>query len=443
MYKLNPADKEIALMTKEEFLKFRNPGNKFHEAGAYDFDLSKLNQNYKLRQVAEYNNDYFFLIFKSEENYVIEYSRSRHDKKKLVAIIHQGTLYYSNPSVYHRLPTGYLLREDRDKATWIKFDITHKKKVKYLEEYLILIHDIKKENLAGYPYLYQKVLIQDKPYEIRMEEKPVLNKGSNIVILNQEGEVVAQASDEWGATLITVASEYRGRGLGKIIGQIWYKWNPEFPSGGFTTAGKANAIAIWEGRVREFLNDGRYSELIKQDKLSPTRLEEILSGLTVKKAKPVIISTHKIIEKNPLIFVEKEQGYYGPVFIIYDEAFFREEDKKYIYGFGFFRDSEPVGSFLYSIDYDRQFTKLTTYVALQIARNNKEKIYIGPGYGDMLELEDLQHVQIDGDYVCLTKDILDLDLIRKLELVIREQKDQYNEKHIRLLEMAHSKWGLF
>lgn len=446
-FRINPLEalppisaKEIALMTKEEFLEFRNPGNKFHEADSYDFDLSDLNKNYKLKHIAEVSNDYRFEILKSGENYIIQYAPTRDDPKKLAAIIHEGTLYYSNPSIYHRLPTGYLLR-DTEHGIWIKFNIAQKIRVKYLEEYLTLIHDIKKENLTRYPYLYQNILIQKEPYEIRMKEKPVLNKGSTIVIINKTGEVVAQAADEWGATLITVASEYRGRGLGKIIGQIWYQWNPEYPSGGFTASGRANAIAIWEDRVREFLHKGWYSELIKHQQLTKNRFKEIISGLSVKKKKEAFLSP-KVVEKKPLIFVEKEQGYWGPTFVIYDEAFYQEEDKKHIYGFGFFRESEPVGSFLYTIDYDRPFTKLTTYVALQIARNNEEKIYIGPGYGDMLEIEGLQHIQVEGDYVSLTEDVLDLDMIRKLELIVRRKNDQYDEKYIRLLEMAHAKWGL-
>jgi hypothetical protein len=39
---------------------------------------------------------------------------------------------------------------------------------------------------------------------------------------------VGEALNELGATLISVAQEYRGLGLGKILGKLWYEKNPNY-----------------------------------------------------------------------------------------------------------------------------------------------------------------------------------------------------------------------
>lgn len=425
---------EIALMTQQEFLDYRNPGNRYHEEDAYNFDLSDLNKNYQLHEVASIRTpEGSFYIFKSDNDYLIEFERLHERTSQLAAIVHNEILYYSDPWFRRRLPTGYqALHSD-----WTNFNFEEKKRVKYLEELLPLVNRIPERNLKRYPYLYQQILVGGHPYQIRFSEFPTLNKGQTIAIFNDLGWVVAQASNEWGASLVVVAEEYRRRGLGKILGQVWYTWNPEYLSGGFTSLGRINAIAIWEQRVREFLAKGWYSELIRQKRLTSTRLRTILADLS--KSKPPVIP-QKEEDKRVLIFVEKEQNYWGPTFIIYDEAFYQEEDEKYIYAFGFFRDAS-VGSFLFTIDYERAFDKLATYLALQIARNNQEKVYIGEGYGDMLELENLSHLQIDGDYVTLTQDVLDLNRIRSQEYYVRRRYDNtYHEKRDRLIEMAHAKW---
>jgi len=436
MFKTNPGEPpEIALMTKDEFLELRNPQNKFHEDSAYDVSLEDLNRNYRLVFIEEsrtYRSESFY-IYKSDNDFLINYSANG-DPKRLAALIHEGVLYYSDPTVKSKLPTGYL---DRQKQ-WTRFEITDTKRVKYLHQYLDLVNKTGQRNLSKFTNLYQRIIIQEEPFQIVFEVAPVLNAGTAVAILNAANQVVAMASNEWGATLLQVASEYRGKGLGKLLGQVWYRWNPEYPSGGFTSAGRANAIAIWEDQVREFLASGRYSQMIKQKLVTKERVREIVSGLSVKN-RPVATFKKKE-DKKLLVFIEKEQGYWGPAFIIYNEAFYNDQDSKYIYAFGFFRDSDHIdGSFLYRLDYNKDFSKVATYIALQIARNNQEKVYIGQGYGDMLELDGLEDIELQEDYVELTQDVLNLELLRKAEVKFRKAHDSYDEIYKTLLEVAHGK----
>lgn len=83
-------------------------------------------------------------------------------------------------------------------------------------------------------------------------------------------------------TLLTVAQEYRGKGLGQKIGKIWYKINPSFLSGGFTQAGLNNATRMYFERVREAIESGWYSKWIKDGQISKEKVKEIISALPPK-----------------------------------------------------------------------------------------------------------------------------------------------------------------
>ena len=416
---------EIGLMTLEEFLDFRNPGGKWHSSDVYDSNLDKFNKDWRWVHRGRRNT-------RGGQIDIWQHDQKKDSFKflkdgEIIAIVHKGTLYHPRTQLLPYIPRYYLvLDEVRD----IKIDRT--KEVKYLSEIMPLISSAAKRHVREYPHLQQRIKVQGDYYEVRTEDQPSPNSGTTIAILNSEGQMVARASNEWGATLLQVAKEYRRKGLGKILGKFWYKWNPNFTSGGFTDKGQANATAMWRDRVREFLSRGWYSELLRQRKISKSRIKEILKELGERVKFPPKPPEPK---KEVLVLID------GPSFLIYDKAFFEDQDEKYIYGFGFFRDAPLVGSFLYTIDYEKPFQKLATSIALQMARNNQEKIYIGQGYGDVLELKGVD-VEQDGDYVYLTKDILDLVPLMNYEKRVRRNHDRYDEKYNRLLEMAHSKWGL-
>ena len=428
---------EIGLMTKEEFLNFRNPQNKFHFSEAYTFSLDSLNRDPTYGVGSAKDSDSRrgdFLIEKGDNGYLF------YQDDSLVGVLHRGVLYHSDRNLHRNFPEVYWLG---GKHTYLPL-IKKMKLVKYLSEVLPLVSDDTQLRLKMYPYIYQRVKIKGEPFTVRFEEKPGLDQRTNMAVFNEEGKIVAVAQNEWGATLLGVADEYRGRGLGKYIGNVWYKLNPNSESGGFTQSGKSNALSIWNNRVREFLSRGWYSNLVQEGRLSKNRLKIILSDLDSRGSSSSRLpddfqGSPKQQPKRLLLHID------FPVFILYDQEFLEVSDlydndlSQYIYGYGFFRGSGDK-SYLYRVDYERAYRELIINVALQMARDEGFSIYDGEGYSDILELDGVDHVQRDGDYVNLTKDILPLNRLSSREKRIRRKYDMYDEKKNFLYELADSKW---
>jgi hypothetical protein len=349
--------------------------------------------------------------------------------RELVAIIHNGTLYHNNKVNPNKIPVTFW--DDRKRES-IPLGVNKRKLVKYIQDFMPLISDLAKKNKDEYPTLVQRIKVRNMPLTVRSRPE---GKRTEFAIFNEDGLRVASAQDEWGATLIVVAKEYRGMGLGKIVGKYWYNANPTAESGGFTPQGEANAIKIWADRVREFLAKGWYTELIRQKRLTMSEYQKIVKDLPGKKPKPPEPPKPKPVQKEILFYVEY------PTFVIYDKAFLTDQNDEYIYAYGFFRDSPHVGSFLYTIDYDRKFRKMATWTALQMARDEGEKTYDGEGYSDVLELEGVDHVVREGDYVWLDRNVLPLKSLSQKERRLRKKVDRYGEIENLLLEGAeYKKW---
>lgn len=419
------SNNEPGLLTVDEFLALRNPNRKYHPSSAYDFDLKKLNSDYSIFQKGTATERYkTYSVLGNNNGFLIYDSDNR-----LSGVVHNGVLYTSKGV---RLPSGYISFGNRD---YKDFGIETVKTVKYPSDYVALVSDVAKNNRSKYKVLLNNIVVSGEPMQLRAEAQPEKNKGVSLAVLNERGEVVAEAVNEWGATLLVVAQEYRGKNLGQLIGKAWYLFNPDFGSGGFTRQGEENAVRLWEDRVREFLANGWYSDLVRQGKLTNERVKKITSGLRVRQQKPAAPSEKK---GDILVFVDDPKE---PVsFVIYDSRFLEDQDDKYILAHGFFRSSERVGSFLFKLDYERSFAKLATYVALQMAKANGEPVYIGEGYGDLLELEGLENVTVDGDYASLTKDVLPLTALAAKESKARKSVDPYQQVYHSLIEQADSKW---
>jgi len=426
---------EPGLMTLQEYLDHRNPGGKFHDTETYDWSLAQMNRGLYAQYLGtegdfEISETPLGLLFRREG--------------RLVGILPtqgagSGTLYYDWAGMDRKIPKGYW---DRNANKYIPFDIAATKRVKYLSEALPQVNPIAKANMAKFGVLLQRIKSKGESFTVRADGQPGLNKGVTLAILNNEDQVVAQASDEWGETLLVVAKEYRGRGLGKVLGRFWYEQNPSKQSGGYTESGQSNAIGMWEARVREFLSKGWYSELATKGSpdlrapLPKERVQEILAGLPGRR--PKLPDPPAPTKKQILVYVDY------PSFIVYDARFLddpeAEDADDYIHGYGFFRDSPQVGSFLFTLDYDRPFHEITTLAALQMARDEGEPVYVGEGYGDFLEVEGLP-VEQEGDYVTLARDMVPLASLGAKERRIRQKVDPYGEKQVLLLEKADSKWS--
>lgn len=424
---------EIGLMTREEFLSFINPDGKYHPSDAYDFELADLNRTlYPWAHSRDRNGGSHFTFYKVSNGSNLAIERNG----KMIAVIQGNKLFVAHPfsekDIKNISPPAFAL----DEINNIFRGIDSVQTLKYVEEKIPEISDIAKKNMQSFPILLQNIVAKGESFQIRAEDTLQEDKGITIAIINNRGEIVAQASDEWGATLITVAREYRERGLGTILAKVWYKYNPSYSSGGFTSSGEDNAIRRWEDRVREFLENGWYSKLIKDGELDIERVKEIISGLSEKR-RSSDFETKKQDEKQNLVFIDDE----NVSFIIYDSRFLEEQNEDYIHAYGFFRDVSSVGTFLFRLDYDSEYRKAANIIALQMAKNEGEAIYVGEGYGDMMELDGIPHIEQDGDYVRLTEDLVNLSQLRQIEEMVRKPKDQYDELRVLLLEMAEGKWS--
>ena len=418
----NP-DVEYALMTLDEFINHRNPDRKFHGSDSYDFSFSKMNIDHSLRKFSirlQYGKEW---NISQNSNGLIIY-----ENDKLYAIYDGQTLYYTKilksdfPFVYN------------DRQTNQNFEIkpTNYKQVKYLDEYIGKVSDIVKKNMTEYPVIINRFIQDGMQYTIRSEKPLEKNKGHTIVIVNNEGYIVAQAQNEWGATLLTVAQEYRGKGLGQKLGKIWYKINPSFLSGGFTQAGVTNATRLYFERVREALESGWYSKWIKDGQISKEKVKEIIAELPPK-FKPKSTEKTELVPQ-PLFYSDGSQ-----TIVIYDKRFYDDQDYKYIYGVVMFEETNGK-LFPYRIDYDRKFDKITTYTMLQFAKDSGYEIYLDLEPTDIVEYEDMKDVSYEKGMLELTEDKLPLSELIKYEKSYRKKIDKFDEIYYAFMEMAFQKW---
>ena len=410
-----PLENEYGLMTLREFLDDRNESGKYHPSDSYQTELVDLNREYKHNIYANMNRSYRSSYDQVDELNGVYYF---YQKKNLIGIVSHNTLYYNNKFNLKDFP----FRFTNGRGDYYEVEADNRKQVKYFDEVLAKIDNRAKENIEEHPELLNRIKVGDFYFTVR--------KGKfSIVILNEEGLVVAEASDEWGATLIRVAKEYRNEGFGKLVGKYWYKYFPNHKSGGFTRYGEQNAINIWADRVRKMLENGWYTELVKDGKITKEKVKEIISGLPEKKQK----SPSKLKKNKPELLIFSDDT----MFYIYDKKFYEEQDEKFIYAHGFFRETSGK-MFIYRLDYDRPYQKLATAVILQIAKDNGDNIW-SEGPADFIEPEGLPVSTVDG-HTRLDKDMLNLRDLNTLERAYRKDRDPYKEVFYSLQELADTKW---
>ncbi len=416
-------------MTKKEFLAYRNPQDKYHPSSAYDFDLMTLNRE---RSVSLGSDGMYGA--EEIEGFKYPYGIKLVQEGKPIAVIFGGVAYYDDSKWARQLPRQMFEGGGVNSKTH-DLPFTSTKRVKYLSELLPEIHPTGKLNAAEYPVVLQHIIVSGEPMTIRAESQPTRNKGVSMVILNQDGYKVAAAQNEWGTTLLMVAQEYRSKGLGKIIGKLWYEYNPNIDSGGFTSGGERNAIELWKDRVREFLANGWYSELVRQRRMTSAEVDAILRDVGQRfKREPV----QEALKASGDLLVACD----GISFVLYDRAFLQEQSDRFILGFGFLRDAAAIGTFVFRLEYERKYAALATKIILQMARDNGERLYDGEGYHDLLENVDaIPGVDRDGDYLEVTRDLVPLKQWSRIEKATRGKADPYQEIYNSLVEQAETKWN--
>lgn len=181
--------------------------------------------------------------------------------------------------------------------------------------------ELKRQNKKDYPILLRRIKINGLTFEFRMNEETRAGKYTKY---DDEGEIVkdskglavsddvseddlikqrrqprnfmiaifnddiccGRAQDEWGCVLLRVAKEYRGFGLGPILGKIARQYEPGKTSGGFTPQGYANFVKVYREMVRDALTNGLYSTLIKNGDLTIARVKEIVASANLKIREP-------------------------------------------------------------------------------------------------------------------------------------------------------------
>jgi hypothetical protein len=443
-----PRDVEIGLMTAEQFLTVRNPQGTSHSDESYDWGIEEMN-----RPIATSTGR------GPADTTVSRYPRGDvvADKDgQPVAILVDGTLYFEK---HRRVSWGGGGSWDPSRSDitfhdgrsfdrgWDTLRSTNKKVVKYLDQYRSLAEGTASErSTARYPYVMRRMIIDGESFQLRAEVEPVPGKGTALALVNDAGQIVAVAQNEWGATLIVVAREYRGKRLGGVLSDVWYSLNPRFQSGGFTPQGRASALRAWESRVRSLAALGWYTSLVRDGSMTQAMVAEIFAGLSSRHPRELSMlpesetrSPAKSISDNVRIQIDP-----GISFLIYDSDALAVEhpdeiEARHVFAYGFFRDSGSK-TFLYAIDYEPAFANLAVTVALQMARDDHTPIYVGPGYGDFFDVEGVEGVTRTGDFVQLDHDVLDLQPFARIERRLRKLADPLGEKGQMLLEVAEAKW---
>lgn len=429
---LNIKKNDPGLLTLDQYLLMRNTEGKMHPDDAYDQDLKSLNMFDVYRPSKSigssmYQDNYLdYLTDHRQTLTVIVRHESRHrfgGNERLVAV-HDGTTWHYDPV---RINPDYLNITDVEGTP---------KPQKYVDRvYDALITDLIRDiNKQRYTDIIKRIKVGSEYFTIAREDDY-----DSIAMLRDDFMVVARASNEWGTTLIQVATEYRGKSIGPLLASIFIdEYN--LPSGGYTAKGKASAMKIWNRRVSEFMQRGWYSEMIKTGKISKEQVDNILkSHKSTRQAQDTLVKPSEKTttkERKYLLYTD------GISFILYDEKFLDEQDEKHIYGFTFLRDSGNNQEIVYRFEYDDNPSRIIlSYCLLQSQKDNGVGVNVEFEGSDMFETDGLKDIEIKDGFIYLTKDKINIADMKRLEHIRRSQKDnKYGEILTQLEEMANYKY---
>ncbi|NBR00793.1 MAG: N-acetyltransferase, partial [Actinobacteria bacterium] len=257
------APNEAGVLTRDEYIQHLNPDDKFHPSTAYNYSTFDLNERYArwhLGTTHRTNRPPLGVVGSTSGTLFID------EDDRPVAVLHGGTLYHNDqgngiPDEYHPARGGP-----------VPLDIRARRRVKYIDEYIARVDDLARRTATQYPVVLRRFVHGGEPMTLRAEEQPAPDKGVNMVVADSAGRIIGIAQNEWGATLIAVAREARGRGIGVILSKVWHELNPSFGSGGMTSAGNALTQSVWADRVREFLSFGWYTQMVRDGRMTPERV---------------------------------------------------------------------------------------------------------------------------------------------------------------------------
>lgn len=381
----NPDQINPALMTAKEYQSFCNENNKWHPDSAYDFDLSQTHRDYTNKS---------------------EYKKIRTFKVKGISF---DLMYQTEKKQYaQRNPN-----DEHGMDPWLR-----------VNGQIVYYTDEEVARLGYQPYGFEFAIFEGD-------------------------QRVAMALDEWGCMLIAVAREYRGFGLGTIIGKIARTYEPGKTSGGFTPMGARNFIRLHREFVRDALTSGLYSRMVRSGQLTMERVREIVGSAKIQQRPSrddVDLSSNS--PNDWLLFTD----FYG-TFILYDKKLASLIDNdKYDASFTermikgtvmvyphesagvtrikqFGGDAPAIKSFMLGLAYTRaKIENLPLWV------EPEEYDLKGFSYGEEENVVGYKSREVtDGK-------IIDYRSMVEEEMRFRRRFDQYDEFKHRLMEMAQSKY---
>lgn len=433
---VNPKPNDPGLLTLSQYFQLRNKDDKFHDDAIYKVSLYDLNYKFV---VPYYQRDKSQLIVVDgiKKQYIKVANHKEHDIKaamladdeynrggKIVATQHDGTWFY-NPKYIN----DDNLKQLEPKGRYVIHKYPERVLEMAIEEY------VKQSNKKKYNKPFKRMKLKGEYFTFHIDREWV----DSIQVLNDDHLIVANASDEWGATLVQVAEEYAGKGIGQHLASMFIDMFQK-PSGGYTPDGVKNAERIWNNRVSEYIQYGWYSELIKNNRIEREQVRKILSQYKSKKPTQEKIPTVTKSKDNDityLCYIDEEDV----TFVLYDARYLEEQNDAYIHGYTFLRDTEFEHDFVYTFEYDDDYSrKLLSYILLQVQKKKGTGVNINFVGGDLFEYVDLKDVKEHNGIVYLTKDKVDIEKIQRIEQQLRSKNDPYNEILYSLIEDAESKY---
>jgi hypothetical protein len=295
-------------------------------------------------------------------------------------------------------------------------------------------------------------IIYLSPEEIKLSGKTPAEY--SIAVFDEDGDCVAKSGDEWGAMLIQVAGEYRGFGLGTILGQLARKFEPSKTSGGFTAAGEKNFVRAHRETVRKALETGFYNGLVRSGNISQSRVKEILSSVDLtQKPKQDTLNLSVSDPRDWLIMSGDDNG----GFIIYDKKlkdFYKDNlyewGERFILGLilvriNYYPGREPVGIVVRFGGDNKKFSKLLMTLAASFCKSENVKLAV--------DKEDMSLIDTNTYEISSEKDPwgygrtmvsinhpIDFNVLSLPEKRFRKSFDKYDEFKNIVQELAESKF---
>jgi hypothetical protein len=374
-----------ALMTFSDYYKLVNPQDKFHPSDAYDVNVEKLNKY-------ETPNDYQNLVNTITINNIVFEIREKVD--------------------------------DRWDKKYVKTDPDN--------------NVIRSEN-GEIIYMSESEIQVMIPAETRYDYEYA-------AIRKDTGEIVGKTENEWGTLLIMVAQEYRNFGFGTLLVNLKRSKTPQKSSGGFTRAGLRNFRRVHSQMVRDYMQSGFYSYLVKNNIITASKVREIVSSILPKQQKPDVKNLNT---KNPEDWVMMTDD--GSSYVItYDKKIYQfsrdEIDHNDYWIEQFIISMVGIGGSDTFTYIDRKYGPtniVSKSIEILINGEYPNPIYLEEDEYNILNKTKIKTEKVTKDnktmYKCwVDKPSINLSKIVNQEKSIRKKYDEYDELKTRIQEIAES-----